>query len=274
VHQGLSAERGDDLVVDTADPDGRVREVDDRVSGRVQRGQRGADRDGLAGAGLTGDHPDPAFGDALPARPIARSCGWWSRGRGARRCQQSNRSRELISVSRCGCQRVGPGPACLASRLYVLVSDQVADLVGLASIRLRGGGWDAAAELVAQGDEFGDPALHAVEVAGQQLGDVAARRALRVSDAKHLGDLGECQVQALRGADEPQPADCGVVVVAVPGRGARAQVAARTARRSGLSGPGSRSGWPAVRSALKASQGLSFHPGAGFTVGDRRETPR
>jgi hypothetical protein len=45
--QGLPAERGDDLVVDAADPDGGVGEIDDRVSGGVQGGECGADRDGL-----------------------------------------------------------------------------------------------------------------------------------------------------------------------------------------------------------------------------------
>ena len=62
--QGLPAQRGDDLVVDAADPDGGVGEVDDGVPGRVQPGQRGADRDGLPGADLAGDDPDPALADA------------------------------------------------------------------------------------------------------------------------------------------------------------------------------------------------------------------
>src|SRR3954454_10869584 len=62
--QGLPAQRGDDLVVDAADPDGGVGEVDDGVPGRVQPGQRGADRDGLPGADLAGDDPDPALGHA------------------------------------------------------------------------------------------------------------------------------------------------------------------------------------------------------------------
>ena len=62
--QGLPAQRGDDLVVDAADPDGGVGEVDDGVPGGVQPGQRGADGDGLAGADLAGDDPDPALADA------------------------------------------------------------------------------------------------------------------------------------------------------------------------------------------------------------------
>jgi hypothetical protein len=66
VGQRPSAERGDDLVVDPADPDRRVRQVDDGVAGRVQRGERGADRDGLPGADLAGDHPDPVLGHAPP----------------------------------------------------------------------------------------------------------------------------------------------------------------------------------------------------------------
>ena len=65
---GPRAERGDDLVVDAADPDGRVGQVDDGVAGRVQGGERGADGDGLPGADLAGDHPDPVLGHA-PADP-------------------------------------------------------------------------------------------------------------------------------------------------------------------------------------------------------------
>src|SRR3954469_17270066 len=66
--QGLPAQRGDDLVVDATDPDGGVGEVDDRVPGGAQPGEGGADRDGLPGAALAGDDPDPALGDA-PADP-------------------------------------------------------------------------------------------------------------------------------------------------------------------------------------------------------------
>ena len=51
-------------VVDAADPDGGVGQVDDGVAGGVQAGQCGADGDGLAGADLAGDHADAAFADA------------------------------------------------------------------------------------------------------------------------------------------------------------------------------------------------------------------
>ena len=68
VGQRSLPEGGDDLVVDPADPDGRVREVDDRVPRRVQGVQGGADGDGLPGADLAGDHPDAVLGDA-PADP-------------------------------------------------------------------------------------------------------------------------------------------------------------------------------------------------------------
>ena len=71
-------EGGDDLVVDAADPDRRVGQVDDGVPGRVQAGQRGADGDGLPGADLAGDHPDAVLahapadpGDGLPVRRVA-----------------------------------------------------------------------------------------------------------------------------------------------------------------------------------------------------------
>ena len=68
VDQGLPAQGGDYLVVDAADPDGGVGQVDDGVPGGVQGGERGADCDGLAGSDFAGDDPDPAFGDA-PADP-------------------------------------------------------------------------------------------------------------------------------------------------------------------------------------------------------------
>src|SRR5205823_5850388 len=50
VYAGHAAEGGDDGVVDAAGADGRVAEVNDRVAGRVERGEGGADGDGLAGA--------------------------------------------------------------------------------------------------------------------------------------------------------------------------------------------------------------------------------
>jgi hypothetical protein len=68
VGQRALSEGGDDLVVDPADPDGRVGQVDDRVPRRVQGVQGGADGDGFPGADLAGDHPDAVLGDA-PADP-------------------------------------------------------------------------------------------------------------------------------------------------------------------------------------------------------------
>jgi hypothetical protein len=62
--QWLPAEGSDDLVVDAADSDGGVREVDDRVAAGVEYGQRGADGDGFPGADLAGNHPDTTFSDA------------------------------------------------------------------------------------------------------------------------------------------------------------------------------------------------------------------
>jgi hypothetical protein len=54
----------DDLLVDAADPDHGVGDVDDGVSRRVEGVRAGADRDGLAGADLAGDHTYRSFGDA------------------------------------------------------------------------------------------------------------------------------------------------------------------------------------------------------------------
>ncbi|KZS67027.1 hypothetical protein A4G28_27070 [Mycobacterium ostraviense] len=53
--QGLSAQRGDDAVVDAADPDGGVGQVDDGVAAGIEGGQRGAHGDGFAGADSAGD---------------------------------------------------------------------------------------------------------------------------------------------------------------------------------------------------------------------------
>ena len=53
---GFSAQRGDDVVVDAADADGGVGQVDDRVAaGGSSAVDRGADGDGLAGADSAGD---------------------------------------------------------------------------------------------------------------------------------------------------------------------------------------------------------------------------
>src|SRR5581483_5007384 len=60
---GPAAQGGHDAVVDAADPGGGVADVDDRVGGGVEVGDRGADRDGLAGADLAGDHADRLVGD-------------------------------------------------------------------------------------------------------------------------------------------------------------------------------------------------------------------
>ena len=67
---GLAAEGGDDHLVQAADADHGVGQVDDGVPGGVQPGQDGADGDGLAGADFAGDHADGAFGDA-PGDPGA-----------------------------------------------------------------------------------------------------------------------------------------------------------------------------------------------------------
>ena len=52
------AERGDDVVQHAADPDGRVRQVDDDVPGGVQGCGRGPDGDGFPGTDLAGDHAE------------------------------------------------------------------------------------------------------------------------------------------------------------------------------------------------------------------------
>jgi hypothetical protein len=68
VEPGDAAERGDDGVVDAARPDLGVGQVDDRVAGRVQAGQGGADGDSLASADLAGEHPEGVLADQ-PADP-------------------------------------------------------------------------------------------------------------------------------------------------------------------------------------------------------------
>src|SRR5674476_429930 len=61
-------ECGDDPGVEAAAADGGVALVDGGVPGRVEPGQGCADRDGLAGADLTGDHSQGSFADT-PADP-------------------------------------------------------------------------------------------------------------------------------------------------------------------------------------------------------------
>src|SRR3984957_734802 len=60
---GPAAEGGDHVGEDAADAGGGVADVDDRVGGGVEVGDGGADRDGLAGADLAGDHGDGLVGD-------------------------------------------------------------------------------------------------------------------------------------------------------------------------------------------------------------------
>src|SRR5664280_2431962 len=63
-----STQGGDDPGVEAAATDGGVTLVDGGVPGWVQPGEGGADRDGLAGADLTGDHSQGPFADT-PADP-------------------------------------------------------------------------------------------------------------------------------------------------------------------------------------------------------------
>jgi hypothetical protein len=62
------AERGDDGVVDPADADGGVAQVDEGMTGRIEAGQGGAQGHGLAGADFPGDHAEGVLADA-PADP-------------------------------------------------------------------------------------------------------------------------------------------------------------------------------------------------------------
>src|SRR5450755_143921 len=59
---------GDDGVVDAADADGGVAEVDEGVPGGVEAGEGGAQGHGLAGADFAGDHAEGVLADA-PADP-------------------------------------------------------------------------------------------------------------------------------------------------------------------------------------------------------------
>ncbi len=57
-------QRADDGDVKPAGAEGGVGDVDDLVAGRVQAGDRGAQRHGLACADVAGDHPERGFQDA------------------------------------------------------------------------------------------------------------------------------------------------------------------------------------------------------------------
>jgi hypothetical protein len=59
-----AAERGDDGVVDAADADRRVAQVDEGVAGGVLGREGGAQGDGLPGADLAGDHAEGVLTDA------------------------------------------------------------------------------------------------------------------------------------------------------------------------------------------------------------------
>jgi len=81
--QRLSAQGGDDAVVDTAHPDGGVGQVDDGVAAAVESVECGAYGDGFAGADLAGDHPDAPFGhapadagDRFVVRGVSVQHGW------------------------------------------------------------------------------------------------------------------------------------------------------------------------------------------------------
>src|SRR5215467_16095904 len=60
---GPAAQGGDDVVVDAAHAGGGVADVDDGVAGGIERGERGADRDGLADADLAGEDTECFLGD-------------------------------------------------------------------------------------------------------------------------------------------------------------------------------------------------------------------
>ena len=62
--RGGLAERADDLFVDAADPDQRVRQVDHRVFRGIEAGKDGANGDGFACSDFAGDHAGGAFADA------------------------------------------------------------------------------------------------------------------------------------------------------------------------------------------------------------------
>jgi hypothetical protein len=77
-------EGGDDVVQHAADPDGRVRQVDDHVPGGVQGGGRGPDGDSFPGPDLTGDHAegvlvhapgDPRDGFTVPGVAVQHARG-------------------------------------------------------------------------------------------------------------------------------------------------------------------------------------------------------
>ncbi len=60
-------------------------------------------------------------------------------------------------------------------------------------------------ELAFKAPQFGDSRLHIRVATLDELGHDPARRAPRVADGDHLGDLGEGQANRLRGTDEAEP---------------------------------------------------------------------
>jgi len=61
---GPVAERPDDRDIQAPGAEGGVGDVDDLVAGRVEAGDGGAQRHGLACADVAGDHPERGFHDA------------------------------------------------------------------------------------------------------------------------------------------------------------------------------------------------------------------
>jgi hypothetical protein len=75
---GPAAEAGDDGVVDAADADGGVGQVDDGVPGGIQGGQRRPRGGGLAGADLAGDDAEgPISATDQVIRAVASPCAAW-----------------------------------------------------------------------------------------------------------------------------------------------------------------------------------------------------
>ena len=94
----------------------------------------------------------------------------------------------------------------------------MADVVVSAVRRVEGvGALAQSADFVAHGGEFPDAFLEVVQVPVEERGHVAARRSVVFPDRDDVSDLSEGEAGGLGGADEVQPAERGLVVVAVPG---------------------------------------------------------
>lgn len=165
-----------------------------------------------------------AAGEALPFAPNGGTFREWAAFPHPRPRRMARTARRSPHVRR----RLNPRYITGASRASLgsgswwpagCWGDEVADLVGLAvgGVECAGSLFEAL-EVAAQGLEGGDALVDLGFAALEQFGDVAAGGFAAVAQGDDLADLAQGEADRLRGPDEDQPGNHGVVVVAVARR--------------------------------------------------------